>query len=75
MDRQTIYSQEIPRTVDFLQSQQSAMQALAYLSNMVLGSNGAVVDGLSCVPTGPASLNVVLNGGQIYSVQNLEATN
>lgn len=73
MDRATVYSQEIPRTVDFLQGEQSAMVALAKLSEMVLGT-GTFVDGLTCVPTGPASLNVWLNPGQIYSLANLEAT-
>ena len=68
-----MYSQEIARTVDLLQSQQSAMIALAKLSDMVLGT-GTLVDGLSVVPTGPASLSVLVNPGQIYSLANLEAT-
>src|SRR5579883_1176645 len=74
MDRQTYYSQEILRTADLLQSQQSAMVGLAKLSEMLLGT-GTLVDGLACVPTAPATLNVQVNPGQIYSAQNLEATN
>jgi hypothetical protein len=73
MDRVTIYSQEIPRSADFLQGEQSAMVALAKLSDMVLGTS-TMVDGLTCVPNSPAALNVLLNPGQIYSLANLEAT-
>lgn len=73
MDRQTYYSQEVMRTVDVLQSQQSAMIALGKFADMVLGT-GTLIDGLSVVPTGPASLSVLVNPGQIYSLANLEAT-
>lgn len=73
MDRSTYYSQEILRTADLLQPQQSAMIALGKIADMVLGT-GTLVDGLSCVPTGPASLSVLVNPGQIYSLANLEAT-
>lgn len=73
MDRTTSYSQEIVRTVDVLQPQQSAMIALGKLADMVLGT-GTLVDGLTVIPTGPASLSVLVNPGQIYSLANLEAT-
>lgn len=73
MDRQTVYSQEIPRTVDFLLAEQSAMIALGKLADMVLGTN-TLVDGLACTPNSPAALNVLLAPGQIYSLSNLEST-
>jgi len=52
---------------------QNTMVGLAKLSAAMLGSS-TIVNGLSCVPTGPASLQVVVNPGEIYSLANLEAS-
>ena len=73
MDRNIIYPGQIPLDTDQLQQNQSAMVALAYLSQAVLGI-GTVVDGLACIPTTPASMSVLVGTGSIYSLQNLEAT-
>lgn len=73
MDRQTVYTTEVFRTVDFLQAEQNAMIALAQLASAVLGSS-TLVDGFTCVPTGPASLAVVLSAGQIFQMEPIEAS-
>src|SRR5258708_30244460 len=48
------------------------MVALAKLSAAVLGQ-GPIVNGFTCTPTAPASLNVLLTAGEIYQIENLEA--
>lgn len=74
MDRQTIYSGELPISTDFLQAQQNAMVALAKLTESLCGTS-AFVTGLACTPTTPtASLSVNLAGGNIYQQVALEAT-
>jgi hypothetical protein len=73
MDRQTIYFGQIPLETDLLHAQQNALVALAKLSSGVLGTPTAV-NGFTCTPTNPASLNVVLTAGEIYQLENLEAT-
>jgi hypothetical protein len=73
MNRVTVNSGEIPRTVDFLQAQQNAMIALAKLSLDVMGGSG-VVCGFAATPTTPASLSVTLNAGTLYQQAPLEAT-
>lgn len=74
MDRQTIYSQALPRSLDFLTNEQNTMVAVAKLAEIVMGTS-AVIGGLGCTPTGPASLAVVLGSGQILQTTSLEATN
>lgn len=73
MDRQTIYYGQVPLETDLLNAEQMGMVALAKLSAGVLGTN-TFVNGFTCTPTTPASLNVVLNAGEVYQLENLEAT-
>lgn len=73
MDRTTIYSGQVPRTVDLLQAEQNAMVAGAKLAAAVFGTP-TLVDAFTVTPTTPASLNVLLTPGSIYQVANLEAT-
>jgi hypothetical protein len=73
MDRQTAYTTEVFRTVDFLQAQQNAMIAIAELAQAILGTS-TVVDGFTCQPTSPASLAVALGAGQIYQMEPVEAS-
>lgn len=49
------------------------MVALGKLAAAALGV-GTVVNGLACSPTAPASLNVVIGAGEIYSLQNIDGT-
>lgn len=73
IDRQTVYYGQVPLETDLLHAQQNALVALAKLSAAVLGS-GPIVNGFTCTPTAPASLNVLLTAGEIYQLENLEAT-
>lgn len=57
----------------FTKPDQNKMTALAKLAAALFGT-ATMVNGLSCVPTGPASMQVVINPGEIYSQANLEAS-
>lgn len=52
---------------------QKSMVAIAKLAAAMFGTN-TTANGLSCAPTSPASLQVVVNPGEIYSLANLEAS-
>lgn len=73
MDRVTVYSQELPRTVDFLQADQNTMVSIGKVLECLIGT-GSFVAGLACTPNSPAALNVLLAGGQVFQVESLEAT-
>ncbi len=73
MDRSIVYPSEQARDVDFLFAQRAAMTGLGDLAEALLGSNDIVV-GCACTPTAPASLDVQVAEGQIYSVQPVDAT-
>ncbi|MBN6210681.1 hypothetical protein JYK21_29825 [Ralstonia pickettii] len=49
------------------------MMAVAKLAAAMLGTS-TVVNGLACVPTSPASLQVNVNPGEMYSLVNVDAT-
>jgi hypothetical protein len=49
------------------------MVALAKLASAVLGTT-TIVNGFTCTPTTPASLNVLPTAGEVYQLENLEAT-
>jgi hypothetical protein len=73
MDRVSVYSGQVPRTLDMLMSQQNAMVGLAKLTEAVFGT-ATLADGFTCTPTTPASLNVLVTPGSLYQLENLEAT-
>ena len=73
MDRQIVYPGQIPLETDLLNTNKYAMIALAKMAAAMLGT-ATLVSGLGCVPTGPASLQVVVNPGEIYSLANIDAT-
>ena len=73
MDRKIVYPGQIPLETDLLGTNQSTMVALSKLAAAILGTGG-VVSGLAVGPNTPAALNVVVSPGEIYSLQNLEAT-
>jgi hypothetical protein len=73
MDRQTVYFGQIPLETDQLKQSQNSMVALAKLASAVLGTT-TIVNGFTCTPTTPASLNVLLTAGEVYQLENLEAT-
>ena len=71
MDRQTVYAGQIPLETDILHAGQYAMVGLAKFAAGVLGTS-TIVNGFTCTPTGPASLNVIVTAGEIYQLENLE---
>jgi len=73
LDRLTNYFGQIPLETDLLHTNQNAMVGLAKLCAGVLGTS-TVVNGFTCTPTTPASLNILVTPGEIYSLANLEAT-
>ena len=73
MDRVIVYVDENPLDTDFLNAQKNAMIGLGMALQAILGT-GTLVDGLACAPTGPASLQVVVAPGSIYSVENVDGT-
>jgi hypothetical protein len=64
MDRNIVYPSSIPLDTDILSINRNTTIALGYLAQAVLGTN-AVVDGLQCQPTTPASMNINLGPGSI----------
>lgn len=71
LDRQIIYSGQVPQTLDLLNTNKQAMVALAKLCADVMGTT-TVATGLACVPTSPASMSVNVNPGQIYQLANID---
>lgn len=73
MERVIIYPGQIPLETDLLQTNKNAMIALSKLAAALLGVS-TMVNGLTVVPTGPASLSVSVGPGEIYSLQNIDGT-
>jgi|SRR5450830_29314 len=73
MDRQIIYPGQIPLETDLLNTNKNVMIGMAKLAAAILGIT-TQVNGLACVPNSPAALNVIVNPGEIYSLQNIDGT-
>lgn len=73
MDRQIVYPGQILPETTLLQMTKDAMIGLAKLSAAVLGTSTAV-NGFAVTPTSPASLQVYVAPGEIYSLQNIDGT-
>ena len=73
MDRQIVYSGQVPQTTDLLNTNRQTMIALAKLCADLFGTS-TVISGLGCVPTTPASMSVAVNPGQIYQLANVDGT-
>ena len=71
MDRQTVYPFQIPYETDYLSGERFAYEGLGLLAMDILGTS-TLVSGISCTPTGPATLNVIAGIGRIYAKKNLE---
>jgi hypothetical protein len=81
VDRTITYTQAVPRSQDFLQTQKDFLLGLGYLSQAVLGqpqqifsNTVAWVDGLTCNPASPPSMNVTISSGSIYEMEEIDAT-
>lgn len=73
MDRNTNYPGQVPLETDLLKTNQFTMTALAKLCAAVLGV-ASCVNGFGTTQTTVPSLAVLVAPGEIYSLQNLEAT-
>lgn len=73
MDRQIIYSGQVPLETDLLNTNRNILIALGLLSLDIFGT-GTVVGGLPCTPTTPGSLNVLVGPGRIYSLEAVDST-
>jgi hypothetical protein len=73
MDRQIIYPGAIPLETDLLNTNKYGMVGLSKLAAAILGTS-TMLNGLACVPDSPASLNVSVAAGEIYSMQNVDGT-
>ncbi len=73
MDRQTAYpGQILPETV-LLQMAKDSMIGVAKLSSALFGTS-TMANGFAVTPTGPASLQVLVAPGEIYSLTSIDAT-
>lgn len=72
MDRIMVYPGGIPLDTDILAINRNTMIALGYLAQMVLGTN-PVVDGLTCLPTVPASMSVSVSAGSIAQLSVVDS--
>lgn len=79
VDRTITYTQALPRSQDFLQTQKNTLSGVAYLAQAILGQpsqifNGVIswLDGLVCVPTVPASMSVSVGAGSIYMMEDMD---
>lgn len=73
MDRQLIYTGEVPRTLDILSIQRQAMVAQGYATETVAGTAPVAV-GFGIVPTIPASLSFSVDRGCLSALQVIDAT-
>ena len=73
VDRVINYVGAVPLDVDLLNTNKNLMIGLGFALQAILGGS-TVVDGLACTPTGPASQQVLVAQGSIYSVENVDST-
>lgn len=68
MDRQLTYAGQIPLETDILNSEKNALFGLGAMAQALMGTSTQLV-GLACAPTSPASMQVKVGPGAIYSQQ------
>jgi hypothetical protein len=73
MDRVLIYPGAIPLETDLLATNRNALISISKLASALFGSS-TLVSGFAVTPTGPASLQVVVAPGEIYSLQNIDGS-
>ncbi|PRF55312.1 hypothetical protein C6Q11_05165 [Burkholderia multivorans] len=73
MDRQTVYAGQVPLETDLLNTNRNVLVAIGKMLGDMLGTS-TFATGLGCVATSPASMNVQVQPGQLYSLQNLDNT-
>ena len=72
MDRQIVYPGQILPETTLLQMAKDAMIGSAKLAAAMLGTS-TIANGFAVTPTGPASLQVVVAPGEIYSLTNIDS--
>jgi hypothetical protein len=73
MDRMIVYPGAIPLDTDLLNVERGVMKGLGFLAQACLGTQ-TVVDGLSCRPTLPTSMQVVVGPGSILTASQVDET-
>jgi len=73
MDRTLIYAGQIPLETDLLSTNKNTMVSIAKLVAGLFGTS-TFANGLSCGATGPASLQVVVQPGEVYALANIDDT-
>ena len=79
MDRAIVYDAALPQTTDILNTNKFAMIGHSFGMRAILGGTNSFpappfVHGLACNPTTPASLNVTVDVGSIYAMDEVDAT-
>ncbi|MDR6579959.1 hypothetical protein [Pseudomonas extremaustralis] len=72
MDRQIVYPGQILPETSLLQMAKDAMIGSAKLAAAMLGTS-TIANGFAVTPTGPASLQIVVAPGEIYSLANIDS--
>lgn len=72
-DRTLVYQNEVPFTVDILQSQKNYYEALSAFMSTILGTSTGLNE-LACVPSSPPALTVDVEPGQIYIMAQTDPT-
>ncbi|WP_265532602.1 hypothetical protein [Pseudomonas saponiphila] len=72
MDRQIVYPGQILPETTLLQMAKDAMIGNAKLAAAMLGTS-TIANGFAVTPTGPASLQIVVAPGEIYSLANIDS--
>lgn len=73
MDRRTVQPGQIPLDTDLLETNRFAMVGLGKLIEAVFGAS-SLLHGFACAATAPASMEVKVGAGQVFSLQNIDAT-
>lgn len=73
MDRNLFYPGAIPLAEDGLNAQRNAMVSDGVLAAAVLGSS-PLVDGHACAATNPASRNINVSPGSVFSLQTVDGS-
>jgi hypothetical protein len=76
LDRQIVYPGAIPLETDLLNTNKNVQAGIGRFIQDALGSSftGPAFTGLSCVPTTPATMSVVVNPGAVYAFSQTDAT-
>ncbi|WP_321354512.1 hypothetical protein [Pseudomonas extremaustralis] len=72
MDRQIVYPGQILPETTLLQMAKDAMIGSSKLAAAMLGTS-TIANGFAVTPTGPASLQIVVAPGEIYSLANIDS--